>query len=60
MRKRSFKIFSHTFWRESSGVVSEVTSWCCSYGSFLHIHPCFLGLLWQVFTEHGDERHLVG
>lgn len=54
------KFLGFKIWKEKGGVVSKRSSWCISYGSYLHICPTLLGVLWQAFSEYKHERHLVG
>lgn len=57
---KKLKLFGHVFWKEKAGVISEGKGWCCCYECYLHTHPTFFGLLWEVFTEYRNDRHLVG
>jgi hypothetical protein len=60
MKKKSFRLFKHTLWKERPGVVSAGSAWCCAYGCYLHIHESLWSLLKEVVCEYRHDRHMVG
>lgn len=57
---RKLGLGKYSIWKEKSGIISEGSVWCCGYECYIHVHPTFLGLLWNFFTEYRNDRHLVG
>jgi len=47
-------------WREKPGVISEGQAWVCQHDCWLYAHDTLGELLWVLFTEWKQDKHLVG
>lgn len=54
------RIFGLGIVHERAGVISEEPCWVCWYGYWMHTGDTLLSLLWNVFTEWKNDRHIVG
>lgn len=53
-----------SIWKCNPHVISPGPCWCCTYyyhgDCYLHVNESVVFLLWEVVTEHCNDRHLVG
>lgn len=60
MSLKKFKIMKFLVWKETAGVISKTSTWCCSYDCYFHTRETLFSLFKEVLTEYCHERHMVG